>query len=187
VSPRRGASVQAVSTLCPTILGVVPERRYHLAGDILASAIDRSIRSSVPVDEALREAAAAEGRRLALESKGDATDDPATAPHTADGADGSDGSDGSDMDRTATVLARHGYEPRVSDGEMCLANCPFDRSAIEHSDLVCGMNLALIDGVIEGLGVRAVGAELAPQPGYCCVKASSRRPSSRTSSGADLG
>jgi predicted ArsR family transcriptional regulator len=155
----------------------LPERRYHLAGDVLASAIDRSIRYSVPIDEAVREAAAVEGRRLALVSEeedavGDATDDSAaTAPHTADV------SSRSDLDRTATVLARHGYEPRVSEGEICLANCPFDRLATEYTDLVCGMNLALIDGVIEGLGLRAVDAELAPQPGYCCVKVSSRRPS----------
>lgn len=164
----------------------LPERRYHLAGDVLASAIDRSIRYSVPIEEAVREAAAVEGRRLARESEeengvGAGTDDsPTTAPRTADG------SSRSDLDRTATVLARHGYEPRVSEDEICLANCPFDRLATEHTDLVCGMNLALIDAVIEGLGVRAVDAELAPQPGYCCVKVSSRRPSSRTSSGTDL-
>jgi hypothetical protein len=37
------------------------------------------------------------------------------------------------------------------------------------------MNLALIDGVIDGLGVPAISAELAPQPGFCCVKVSTRR------------
>ena len=161
----------------------LPERRYHLAGDVLACAIERSIRYSIPVDEAVREAASVEGRRLALVSEEEnATDHPeATAPHSAEG------STRSDLDRTAAVLARHGYEPRVSEGEICLVNCPFDRLATEHTDLVCSMNLALIDGVIEGLGVRAVDAELAPQPGYCCVKVSSRGPSSRTSSGADPG
>jgi len=47
---------------------------------------------------------------------------------------------------------------------------PFDRLATEHTELVCGMNLALIGGVIVGLGLRGVTAVLAPQPDLCCVK-----------------
>ena len=68
------------------------------------------------------------------------------------------------------MLALHGYEPRTSEHEICLANCPFDRLATEHTELVCSMNLALIDGVIAGLDVPALSARLAPQPGFCCVK-----------------
>ena len=75
-----------------------------------------------------------------------------------------------DLGRTAAVLGDHGYEPRVSEREICLANCPFDRLAAEHTNLVCGMNLALIDGVLAGLDTRGLTAELAPQPGFCCVK-----------------
>lgn len=37
-----------------------------------------------------------------------------------------------------------------------------------------GLNLALVDGVIDGLGFPAVAAVLAPQPGFCCVKVSRR-------------
>jgi predicted ArsR family transcriptional regulator len=80
----------------------------------------------------------------------------------------------------AEVLARYGYEPRTSAAEICLANCPFDRLAAEHTELVCGMNLALIDAVIDGLGVPAISAELAPEPGLCCVKVSSRAASHGT-------
>ncbi|MFW6033835.1 MAG: helix-turn-helix transcriptional regulator [bacterium] len=126
----------------------LPERRYDLAGDVLATAIDRALRDGTPVADAVRDAAAEEGRRMA-----------------ADGA-----SDGDDLERTADVLARHGYEPHTSEREICLANCPFDRLAAEHTDLVCGMNLALIDGVIDALDARTASAELAPQPGFCCVK-----------------
>ena len=139
----------------------LPERRYDLAGDVLASAIDRSLRDGVPIAEAVREAAAAEGRSIA----------GAFLEGTPEGAAGRDDSG---LSRTADVLALHGYEPRTSDSEICLANCPFDRLATEHTELVCGMNLALIDGVIDGLGVSAVSAELAPQPGFCCVKVSER-------------
>ncbi len=133
----------------------LPERRYDLAGEVLATAIDTAIRDRVSVEESVREAAAAEGRRLAAAS---------AAPTGAE----------SGLERTAEVLARHGYEPRTVEDEVCLANCPFDRLATEHTELVCGMNLALIDGVIEGLLVPDVAARLAPQPGFCCVKVSQR-------------
>ncbi len=126
----------------------LPERRYDLAGHVLATAIDRARRDETPIADAVREAATNEGRLMA-----------------ADGA-----TDGDDLERTADVLGRHGYEPRRSAREVCLANCPFDQLAAEHTELVCGMNLALISGVIEGLNARGAKAELAPQPGFCCVK-----------------
>ena len=40
----------------------------------------------------------------------------------------------------------------------------------DHSpELVCGMNLALAEGLLEGLGDRRAVARLDPQPGLCCV------------------
>ena len=32
------------------------------------------------------------------------------------------------------------------------ANCPFHKLAAQYPDIVCGMNLALIGGLIDGLG-----------------------------------
>ena len=69
-----------------------------------------------------------------------------------------------------TALRQHGFEPwRGSDGAVRLRNCPFHQLAAEHRDLVCGMNLALIDGLIEGFGANDLHPELDPQPGRCCV------------------
>ena len=45
----------------------LPERRYDLAGEVLASAIDRSTRDRLPVAEAVRETASEVGRGLAAE------------------------------------------------------------------------------------------------------------------------
>jgi len=50
-----------------------------------------------------------------------------------------------------------------------LRNCPFRQLAAQHPALVCGMNLALIDGLIEGSGATDLHPELDPGPGRCCV------------------
>jgi predicted ArsR family transcriptional regulator len=129
----------------------VPPRRYDLAGEVLAEAVDRAVRQAVPVGETVRRVAHEAGHALAAEP-------------------GEDGGD--DMTRTCRVLARHGYEPRIVDQELCLANCPFDRLASDHTELVCGLNLSLIDGVLHGLEVETLTARLAPQGGLCCVRVS---------------
>ncbi|MGH3409265.1 MAG: hypothetical protein ACRDRJ_43250, partial [Streptosporangiaceae bacterium] len=75
------------------------------------------------------------------------------------------------------VLAEHGFEPfRDSGGTIRLRNCPFRQLAADHPAVVCGMNLALVDGVITGMqsgdpaGTRpALRPVLAPRPGCCCV------------------
>ncbi len=67
------------------------------------------------------------------------------------------------------MLAAHGYEPRVAGRRVVLANCPFHALAREHTALVCGMNLHLINAMLDELGQRAVRAGLDPAPGRCCV------------------
>jgi predicted ArsR family transcriptional regulator len=129
----------------------LPERRYDLAGDLLAAAIDRSQRVGTPVGEAVRDVARAAGLRI-----GDEVGDEPPVPD--------------EVALVTRVLGAHGYEPRLVERDVCLANCPFDRLAAEHTDLVCGMNLALVEGVLEGLDVRAARARLEPEPGLCCVK-----------------
>jgi len=71
-----------------------------------------------------------------------------------------------------SVLAPHGYEPvSASNDEIALANCPFHRLAQEQRELVCGMNLDFVDGVLEGAGLGdEFVARLDPAPGYCCVR-----------------
>ncbi len=68
------------------------------------------------------------------------------------------------------ALAAQGYEPKAAAGELELRNCPFHALASEHKDVVCGMNLALIEGVVEGLRLPAARPVLAPAPGTCCVR-----------------
>ena len=68
-------------------------------------------------------------------------------------------------------LAARGYEPYDEpDGTIRLRNCPFDRIAANHRELVCGANHAMLQALTDRLdGDPPVRAVLDPQPGRCCV------------------
>ena len=68
------------------------------------------------------------------------------------------------------VLTQQGYEPcDGADGVIRLRNCPFHQLTEQHREVVCGMNLALVEGLVEGLGADGLRPVLDPQPGHCCV------------------
>jgi predicted ArsR family transcriptional regulator len=125
----------------------LPERRYDLVGELLASAIDRAT-AGVPLPEALEQTAREEGASAGREA---GVDDPG-------------------LPAVAEVLAHRGYEPRVEDDEVALANCPFDALAQRHTALVCGVNRAFVQGVADGVGCPGVTAHLEPEEGWCCVR-----------------
>jgi predicted ArsR family transcriptional regulator len=124
----------------------LPERRYDLAGSILADAIS-DVSTGEPVSGAVSRAAAVAGRRAAEEML------------VAAGTPIS----------TVDALAACGYEPRVGPDEMILVNCPFHALAVDHTDLVCGMNLEFIKAMTDQLGVDDVDIRLDPAPDRCCV------------------
>jgi predicted ArsR family transcriptional regulator len=67
------------------------------------------------------------------------------------------------------VLRRQGYEPYESGRAIRLRNCPFHQLAERFPPLVCGMNAALCEGILEALGVRDRQVRLDPRAGECCV------------------
>src|SRR5262245_34278967 len=72
-----------------------------------------------------------------------------------------------DLDAVRAVLSARGYEPRADGGVLRLANCPFHVLSERYPALICGMNLALLEGLIENAdGLRA---RMDPRPGLCCV------------------
>lgn len=162
-SGRRGPGAGRPSKLYRTsqdeIAASIPERHYDLAGSLLAEAVAESTRTGSPVGDCLRVAARTAGREIGEE-----------AARSVDDVRGSDDR----RQAVVEVLARHGYEPVAGVGpgeEIALANCPFHRLAEEHRQLVCGMNLDLLDGLLEGMGPQPrLTARLDPQPGYCCVR-----------------
>ncbi|MFF5973889.1 helix-turn-helix transcriptional regulator [Streptomyces sp. NPDC012769] len=79
----------------------------------------------------------------------------------------------------AALLAARGYEPHLEDVEHAegaagsaapvvrMRNCPFHAVAERFPPLVCGMNLALLEGLLGTDG--PVRARMDPRPGECCV------------------
>jgi predicted ArsR family transcriptional regulator len=143
----------------------LPERRYDVAGRVMASAIEAAAESGAPVADTLHESAAAAGRELGEQAR-DRLDEDA-GPTAC-------------VQAISDVLAEHGYEPRADDGLVTLANCPFHALAREHPDLVCGMNLDLISAMVSGCGRSAPRARLDPAPDRCCVTLETRRRPART-------
>ena len=67
------------------------------------------------------------------------------------------------------MLAGTGYEPRQAGGGLELANCPFHSLARRYTSLVCGINVHLIDSLLNAAGAADVRARLEPSAGRCCV------------------
>jgi predicted ArsR family transcriptional regulator len=120
----------------------VPPRKYELAAQLLVQAVESD--PSGQSRAALRDAA----RRLGAEL----------------------GSRFRHEDGLQEALAGHGYEPRRGgDGVIRLRNCPFHQLAGQHREVVCGMNLGLIEGILAGLEADGLRPALDPRPGHCCV------------------
>lgn len=75
---------------------------------------------------------------------------------------------GADETTLEATLASLGYRPYADGDVIRMRNCPFHRLAQDHTSLVCGMNLALMQGITETLAANAVPV-LDPAPGRCCV------------------
>jgi predicted ArsR family transcriptional regulator len=138
----------------------VPPREYELAARLLVQAVEAD-----PSDRS-RTALAEAARRLGTEL-GSAFR-PSPADRDAGGRDAA-GPEAGKRD-VKGVLTQQGYEPCCGpDGVIRLRNCPFHQLAEQHRELVCGMNLALVEGLVEGLRADGWHPALDPRPGQCCV------------------
>jgi predicted ArsR family transcriptional regulator len=134
-----------------TVTVSLPERRYDLAGDLLAAALDEAEASGEAPRRVLERSARRRGHELGEEAR--AADHGARA-----------------QDVVLRLLEDQGFEPSIDGDAVLLGNCPFHALARAHTDLVCGMNLSLLDGVLEGVPATGLVADLQPEPGRCCVR-----------------
>jgi len=119
----------------------LPDRRYELAAGLLATAVTEATDNGEPIDIVLHRVARRRGALIAA-SAGTLTD----------------------------ALAVEGYEPRQDDREIVLGNCPFSGIVAEHTELVCRMNLAVLEGLTEAIPGAGFTAHLRPTEGACCVR-----------------
>jgi len=123
----------------------VPPREYELAARLLVQAVE--------TDPTERSRAALAGAARRLGSELGSAYRPSGAERDVEG-----------------LLTQQGYEPcRGGDGVIRLRNCPFHQLAEQHRAVVCGMNLALVEGMCAGLGADGWHPALDPRPGHCCV------------------
>jgi predicted ArsR family transcriptional regulator len=139
----------------------LPQRRYDLAGRVMAQALVDAEHHEVPIAGALREAAQGSGRALGEQARRRA---------------GSGADQAALLEAAIRVLEEYGYEPRADPDGLTLANCPFHALARDYTELVCGMNRDLIAGLLDGLGQPSLQAQLDPAPGRCCVTVRRHRP-----------
>jgi predicted ArsR family transcriptional regulator len=127
----------------------LPQRRYEWAAQVLARSLSES--PSEAATSALQRTARAQGESIGRDLARPAAASPP-------------------LRAAARALASCGFEPALAPaGQLVLRNCPFASLREGCRDVVCAMNLALIEGVIGGLGLEGVTAKLEPQPDTCCV------------------
>jgi predicted ArsR family transcriptional regulator len=129
----------------------LPPRHYNLAGRLLSGAVEQAERSGQSPRAILDQRAYKLGRQLG------------EAAHAAAGH-------GKARDTALRVLEAHGFQPRLDAGQVTLVNCPFHTLAQEYTDTVCGTNLSLLTGLLDGVGTTGLTARLDPTPPFCCVR-----------------
>lgn len=134
----------------------IPDRRHELLADLLLDAVLTEGPDENAEQAAIR-AAGQRGRQMGETARQE------TRP----------GRLGAERGLTACeqLLDEYGYEPvRETPTQLRLRNCPFHPLAAKAPDLVCGMNHAFLSGYLGGLEISGVQADLAPEPGECCVR-----------------
>lgn len=139
--PGAGRPSKLYAAASVDLVASIPERHYDLAGELLASAIERSETSGTPVRAELAAAAHEKGEGI--------------------------GAEDGDLE---VALTRCGFEPADDGtGGLLLENCPFHVLAAGHTDLICAANVAFVRGLADGAG-DGREATLEPREGHCCVR-----------------
>lgn len=127
----------------------LPERSYALVGRLLAAAVEEADDSGQSPRCVLNRRAYELGSELGARSEAPDRKDPRGA--------------------LLALLEGYGYQPHVDGAQVLLGNCPFHALAQEHTALVCGMNLSLLEGMLNGLAGTGLAPELCSSSASCCL------------------
>jgi predicted ArsR family transcriptional regulator len=150
----RGRAPKVYEAVPDGLTITVPPRRHQFVGEILADAV-----AEAPTD-------AATGARTRALERGRQLGEQYHVGRRANLAD--------QFAAAEALLADFGFEPGevqppAGARTLTLTNCPFHPLARRQPELVCGLNLAFVEGLLAGLGAGRLRARLEPQPGACCV------------------
>jgi predicted ArsR family transcriptional regulator len=150
----------------------VPPRDYRGAAELLAGVVDM-LGGEQELQRAARSRGAAAGRAaMRKQSQGEGEVPAPQGDHAPPGEHDPLGDDAAPVSQgqwLTGTLAEQGYQPYPDGPEIRLRNCPFHALAGRYPPLICGMNLALLEGLLEGAAVTGVTARLDPRPDECCV------------------
>lgn len=142
--PGAGRPAKVYTPSARSFAVVVPQTRYTLAASMMATAL--SGRSA-----SLPEVAHDVGTRLGR----------AVRARTRRGR----------REAVRQQLAELGFEPQEQpSGEVVLRNCVFRELSDAHRELICGMNAALVRGLLDGAQLHSLHVEGGPPEPTCCVR-----------------
>jgi len=151
----RPAKVYSVSSKCFSVL--IPQTRYALAASMMASALsDGGARADGA--ESLQDVATTVGGGIGDEIRQETQ------------------GKGARQEAVLRKLKQLGYEPRVEkSGEWTMRNCIFSELSASHRELVCGMNVAFVAGIVGGARLPSVQVERRRTAWpACCIRVSSQ-------------
>jgi predicted ArsR family transcriptional regulator len=123
----------------------VPPRDYRSAGELLADVVDVT-----GAEQELYRSAHTRGAAAGRAAREQA---PAAAA----------------AELLLATLSARGYRPYRDGADVRLRNCPFRALASRHPPLICGMNHALLQGLLDGVSATGTQCVLDPRPEECCV------------------
>jgi predicted ArsR family transcriptional regulator len=142
--PGAGRPAKVYTASARSFAVVVPQTRYTLAASMMATALSGGAAS-------LPEVAHDVGTRLGR----------AVRARTGKGR----------REAVRQQLAELGFEPQEQpSGEIVLRNCVFRELSDAHRELICGMNAALVRGLLDGAQLRSLRVEGGPPEPTCCVR-----------------
>ncbi len=136
----------------------LPAREYELAARLLAQAMESGRDPRVALPDVAQDAGRAIGKQAGAAARGRSRE--------------------ARIRGVMAELAAHGFEPYRDGQRIYLRNCPFHALSRDYTQLVCGMNLALMEGLVQGASAPRLSARLDPAPGRCCVVLGPEQPSS---------
>jgi predicted ArsR family transcriptional regulator len=157
--PGAGRPAKVYSVAPRSFAVALPQTRYTLAASMMATALSGD--TSGGGAGALEEVAGTVGDMLGTEVKAQAR------------------TRGGRREAALRQLEQLGFEPREQGGELVLRNCVFRELSESHRELVCGMNAALVRGLLAGAQLRSLRVEPRPEEdriaqSSCCVRITGR-------------